>query len=165
MSMRRVQARDWIITFMESENAELLRHQPQDEKNKRSFHPPLRLVFYTLLEMLVTKAIDLLWDSLARPSACLSYIDPKLIQFAADSKPRMSDIARNSNDQASVGKGFETELARVESVPMEAASFSGKHTPGVRDDGAPQAEPPLLIKAARHTAARAQCRGSGRSRL
>ncbi len=31
MSMRRVQAKDWVLAFMESETAELLRHQPQDE--------------------------------------------------------------------------------------------------------------------------------------
>ncbi len=163
MSIRRVQAKDWVIAFMESATAELLRHQPQDEKNKESFtHPPPPLAFYTLLEMLVTKAVDLLWDSLSRSSASLSHIDPILIRFASDSKPRMLDIARSSNDQASVGKANKTDLVRVESVPVDAASISGKRTPGVQDDGLPQA---LLIKAARHTTARAQCRGSGRSRL
>jgi hypothetical protein len=167
MSMRRVQAKDWVTAFIESENAEHPRYQPQYAVEKEKFtHPPLRLAIYTLLEMLVVKAVDLIWDSLARRSASRSYNTPKLIRSAADSTPRTSDIARNSNDQVTVGKAYKTDLARVESVPMEAASISGKRTPGVRDDGAPQAEAPLLIKAARHNAARAQCRGnSGRARL
>ena len=153
MSMRKVPAKDWVMAFIESENARQVQHQLQNvDASDHLPSPPFRLAFYSLLNTLITKAVDLIRESLSHPSnpptSCR-------VRFVDD---RQHQTSGSNLASASAASGV-TDLAIIETP------ISAERAPRVQNTEAQHNKISVLNHAVCHPAASIPHRSFVRCRL